>query len=314
MNRKIIYVLIMIFISLFLLSSLNVLGYKEISSSSYLQYPLHKILYVGGSGPNNYSTIQDAINNAYNGDIVFVYSKELPYFENIIITRGDIRLIGENKYTTIIDGNGIGDVVQIKGDNTTIQGFTLQHSGMVGYPDYDAGVNVIYPSYYNTITDNIVIDNLEGICLEGSLNNSISNNLVSNNEKGLHFSGPCFYNVITSNDIENNDYGLYFGFNVYNTISENNIVNNSVCGLYLYFVRFTEIHRNNFINNTRHVYYIERFRFAFDRNDWMNNYWDNWIGIGPKVLKGQMYTEWVGQKLVPWINFDWFPARNPYTI
>jgi len=31
-------------------------------------------LYVGGSGPNNYTKIQDAIDNASNGDTVFVYS------------------------------------------------------------------------------------------------------------------------------------------------------------------------------------------------------------------------------------------------
>ena len=67
------------------------------------------------------------------------------------------------------------------------------------------------------------------------------------------------------------------------------------------------------MNNTNHVYFIERLRLAFDRNFWIRNYWDTWIGFGPKILKGQMFTEWVGQKLFPWINFDWFPASKPYT-
>ena len=31
-------------------------------------------LYVGGSGPGNYTRIQDAIDNASDGDTVFVYS------------------------------------------------------------------------------------------------------------------------------------------------------------------------------------------------------------------------------------------------
>ncbi|MCK4416367.1 MAG: hypothetical protein KAU84_04365, partial [Thermoplasmatales archaeon] len=31
------------------------------------------ILYVGGSGPGNYTKIQDAINAAWYGDTVFVY-------------------------------------------------------------------------------------------------------------------------------------------------------------------------------------------------------------------------------------------------
>jgi hypothetical protein len=33
-----------------------------------------KTLYVGGSGPGNYTKIQDAIDNASNGNIVFVYN------------------------------------------------------------------------------------------------------------------------------------------------------------------------------------------------------------------------------------------------
>ena len=45
--------------------------------------PLSKgnILYVGGNGPNNYTKIQDAINNANNGDTVYVYNAT--YWENI---------------------------------------------------------------------------------------------------------------------------------------------------------------------------------------------------------------------------------------
>ena len=31
-------------------------------------------LYVGGSGPNNYTSIQSAIDDAVDGDTVFVYS------------------------------------------------------------------------------------------------------------------------------------------------------------------------------------------------------------------------------------------------
>jgi hypothetical protein len=35
------------------------------------------ILYVGGGGPGNYTKIQDAINNAINGDTIFVFSGDL---------------------------------------------------------------------------------------------------------------------------------------------------------------------------------------------------------------------------------------------
>ena len=37
------------------------------------------ILYVGGSGPGNYTKIQDALDNATEGDTVYVYSNT--YYE-----------------------------------------------------------------------------------------------------------------------------------------------------------------------------------------------------------------------------------------
>ena len=58
-------------------------------------------LYVGGSGPGNYSSIQSAIDAASDGDTVFVYSGT--YSEPITIEK-KLNLIGEEKTTTIIDG------------------------------------------------------------------------------------------------------------------------------------------------------------------------------------------------------------------
>jgi len=40
-------------------------------------------LYVGGSGPNNYTRIQDAIDDANDGDTIFVYNGT--YYEHHII-------------------------------------------------------------------------------------------------------------------------------------------------------------------------------------------------------------------------------------
>lgn len=219
-----------------------------------------------------------------------------------------------NKDSTIIDGNNISSVIEIIGDRVTIRGFTIQHSGSIEYPEYNAGLHLLYPSSHNNITDNIVIDNFNGICLQASKNNTISKNIVSNNVKGFHIFADAVFNIISKNNVEDNNYGFFFGFTVYNDIMENNIANSTEYGMYFYFACVNKIQKNNFVNNTRHVYFIERLRYASDRNNWIRNYWDTWIGFGPKLLKGQMYTEWVGQKLIPWINFDWIPARKPYTI
>ena len=308
------YTIITLFVGFLFTSTVNSSTFGELSNPIVLRIYTGDILYVGGGGPHNFSRIQDAVDNASAGDTIFVYSRVSPYYENIIIKTDNIQLIGENKYSTIIDGNGTSHVIEIKADYVTVKGFTIQHSGSIEYPEYDAGVYLIYPSDHNTITENIVIENWNGICLQGSKNNTVSKNIVSNNVKGLLIFADSVYNIISENNVENNDYGFFVGFTVYNSIIENNIANSTECGLYLYFVRLQTIQRNNFIHNTRHVYFIERLRLAFDRNYWMRNYWDNWIGFGPKLLKGQMFTEWVGQKLIPWMNFDWIPASKPYSI
>ena len=44
-------------------------------------------LYVGGSGPGNYTTIQSAINDANPGDTVFVYNDSSPYSEAVEVNR-----------------------------------------------------------------------------------------------------------------------------------------------------------------------------------------------------------------------------------
>jgi len=314
MKKVVTYIISALFLMLIFTSTVNARTSDEIPQYTIKRNDMGDILYVGGSGLHNYSRIQDAVDNASAGDIIFVYNKSSPYYENIIIKKNDLQLIGENKYSTIIDGNNISSVIEIIGDRVTIRGFTIQHSGSIEYPEYNAGLHLLYPSSHNNITDNIVIDNFNGICLQASKNNTISKNIVSNNVKGFHIFADAVFNIISKNNAEDNNYGFFFGFTVYNDIMENNIANNTEYGMYFYFACVNKIQKNNFVNNTRHVYFIERLRYASDRNNWIRNYWDTWIGFGPKLLKGQMYTEWVGQKLLPWINFDWIPARKPYTI
>jgi parallel beta-helix repeat protein len=314
MKKGVTYIISALFLMLIFTSTVNARISDEIPQYTIKRNDMGDILYVGGSGLHNYSRIQDAVDNASDGDTVFVYDDSSPYYENIIIKKNDLQLIGKNKYSTIIDGNNINSVIEIIGDRVTIRGFTIQHSGSIEYPEYNAGLHLLYPSSHNNITDNIVIDNFNGICLQASKNNTISKNIVSNNVKGFHIFADAVFNIISKNNVEDNNYGFFFGFTVYNDIMENNIANSTEYGMYFYFACVNKIQKNNFVNNTRHVYFIERLRYASDRNNWIRNYWDTWIGFGPKLLKGQMYTEWVGQKLIPWINFDWIPARKPYTI
>jgi len=183
-------------------------------------------LYVGGTGEGNYSNIQDAIDNASDGDTVFVFSGT--YYENIVVYK-TINLIGENKNTTIIDGNYSGDVIYVSANWVNISGFTIQNSG---YEAFDLGV-YIYSSYC-VIKSNIIINNNQGIYLKYSSYNKINNNIIVNREYGIYLQYSCSYNKINNNIISYNyKSGLILMSSCnYNIIKDNNFSKNDVKGIY----------------------------------------------------------------------------------
>jgi pectin methylesterase-like acyl-CoA thioesterase len=118
-------------------------------------------LYVGGSGPGNYTAIQDAIDDATEGDTVYVFSGT--YKENIELDKR-LSLIGEDKTTTIIDGNQEGCTINLASENTSVENFTIIGGGF----DNDDFVNFFRAGIritcsHNTIRNNIFRKNCLGI-------------------------------------------------------------------------------------------------------------------------------------------------------
>ena len=74
--------------------------------------------------PDDYPTIQAAIDAASSGYKINVSSGT--YFEHLIIDK-PLKLIGEDKSTTIIDGGGSGNCVHVTADTVEISGFTIQN-------------------------------------------------------------------------------------------------------------------------------------------------------------------------------------------
>ena len=151
-------------------------------------------LYVGGPGAGNYTTIQEAIDNAEDADTIFVYDDSSPYYENIVVDKS-IVLIGEDKDTTIIDGSGENKTISVNSDDVTINGFTINNDEMFsvwisGDLNFIAGNNItsingygiyIGPYSRNQIYDNFIISNSGiGIYLWRSNDNLIFNNYLDN--------------------------------------------------------------------------------------------------------------------------------------
>jgi len=202
-------------------------------------------LYVGGSGPGNYTTIQDAIDNASDGDTVFVYDDSSPYYENVVVDKS-INLIGEDRNSTIIDGDALGDVVYVSADFVHITGFNIQNSG---YDWQDTGIDV--RSEYNIINGNTIrSNNGHGVKLDNSFNNIISDNIISsNNEYGIKLDYSS-NNIISKNNISNNRKdGTRLIQSSNNTISENIITSNNNDGIWLGNSNSNTITDNNISNN-----------------------------------------------------------------
>jgi len=229
-----------IFVCLLLISTvLPVSGNIEIEVN-VIQVSLGNTLYVGGSGPNNYTKIQDAVDNASTNDTVFVYDDSSPYYERVQINTS-ISLIGEDRNTTVIDASGGGAAIFISSDNVSIYEFTLQHS-------YD-GIKIDDGFGFCTIADNIIIDNDNGVNMIFSGNNNIilDNTFFDNNEWTI----VGFYthdNVISGNTIDHSPgtyhlCGIVLESSTGNNISGNTI-NNCDSGIFL-----DESDNNKIINN-----------------------------------------------------------------
>jgi nitrous oxidase accessory protein len=175
-------------------------------------------LYVGGSGPENYSTIQSAINEANSGDTVFVFCGI--YYEQIEINK-TINLIGENKNSTIIDYNseGFSTIDIVSTNSVLIKGFTIANSYSVSY----YGVNLYSSSNITIIYNNLCSDLGNGIFFENSNNNKILNNSFSVNELGLELSGSNG-NIISNNSIYSLSGGIYLSL----TCDDNKILTNTI--------------------------------------------------------------------------------------
>jgi parallel beta-helix repeat protein len=188
------------------------------SSTAYSEYPSDNIiekhvpkprplptgvtLYVGGNGSGNYSKIQDAIDNASDGDTVFVYNYSSPYYENLAVNKS-IYLIGEDKNSTVIDGHNYTNVISVYTDYVHINGFTIQNGvdGILLYFSSNSNVSG------NTITNNI----FHGIYIDWSSDVIITRNTFKVNGLGIIGNELVHYNSHTiKNNILNGRSILYY--------------------------------------------------------------------------------------------------------
>lgn len=235
--------------------SVSSISNKEIVKTSFNG----NILYVGGSGPGNYTKIQDAINDASSGNIVFVFTESSPYYENVQVDKS-IKLVGENKDIVIIDGRGTGRVVSIESNDVTVTGFTIKNSGNTWYHDSGIGFGTFGSPNYDhvTIKDNKIITNYDGIYAYYGESHVFSNNILEDNRNaGIYMHSGCKKSTISGNTMNNNEIGLYCQNVDENEIFDNTITNNDY-GIYVLDSQDDSIH-NNVLSDNNYGLVIEYF-------------------------------------------------------
>jgi len=259
------------------------------------------ILYVGGNGPGNYSRIQDAIDNASDGDTVFVFDDSSPYYENIIINKS-ISLVGEDRNNTVIDGGGNGDVVTVTADWLNISGFTIRNCS-----NYDHGI-IIDSTNNNTIKGNTISDNAIGIYQVLSINNTISDNHISSNIFwGIGLDIGANYNTISGNIISDNSIGLFLHHSNNNKITGNYIISNRDYGINLNFLcNKSTISNNNYDKRdySKGDNIIYNNYFYNNNNAWDDgeNIWNITKTSGTNIvggpwLGGNFWSSYIGEDL-----------------
>ena len=284
----------------------------------------------------NFSSIQEAINDAENGSTIYVPSDV--YYERIVINK-TISLIGENVSTTIIDGSNGGTIVNIIVDNVTIAGFTIQNSGWGWYKN---GI-CVYRSDNCEIKSNFLLHNCQnirlncsqnsqvldntiegdgyGIRLINSLNctaigNNVSNciggvhlqnatsctvkrNYFTQNSQGVRLYSPCLYNKIMANTVYNN---------TYDGMIEKMPPNETFFGNIFF--------HNNFINNTHPFIYKVSGNVWDDDYPSGGNYWSRYNGTDLFSGTHQDETGSDGIGDTPYainsFDVDRYPLIHPY--
>jgi len=291
-----------------------------------------KLDYVQG----NFSSIQEAINYAENGSIIYVPSNV--YYEQIVINK-TISLIGENVSTTIIDGNNGGTVVKITANNVTIAGFTIQNSGWgwfrngiyVHFADnceiknnflflnchnirlnhsqnsrvlenaIDAnGYGIRFINSFNcTAIGNNVSNCIGGVHLQNATECTVKRNYFAQNDQGVRLYSPCLYNKIMANTVYNN---------TYDGMIERMPPNGTFFGNVFF--------HNNFINNMYPFIYKASGNIWDDGYPSGGNYWSRYNGtdLFSGTYQDEIGSDGIGDApyAINSFDVDRYPLIHPY--
>jgi len=258
---------------------------------------------VDDDGQADFSSIQDAIKTASQGDTVHV--KAGTYYEHVVVNKV-ISLVGENKRTTIIDGDIASTVVYVTVGNVTIRNFTIRNGAI--------GIQLYYTLGPVTLAENNIANNKLNFWVEGhdqadfmhqidtsntvdgkpvyylvnkhyeeiateagyvavinSTNISVKELNLMRNGQGILFAFSD-NSVIENVNVKNSTYGVFLR-RCNKILVKNSVLENNSYGIYIYKNRNTTIAGNVIVNNTLTGIFMEDYskQNLFEENTISNN-------------------------------------------
>lgn len=239
-------------------------------------------------------SIQDAINNANEGDTIIVEAGI--YYESEIVVNKTVNIIGQDAEKTVIDGNNTAKYIfHVIANNARIENFTLKNTN----PDhisYSCAVQ-IYNVTGVEVKNLIITDVVIGIHIQSSNFTEILNNkIVMCTVWALEVHGSSCNNTIAGNTFANNPTAINFADDQ---------------------SKFNAVYHNNFINNTHNVSLFAMNNYLDNGYPSGGNYWSNFTSTdsfsGPNQNEsgsdGIFDTEYPSHDS----RLDRYPLVNPLT-
>jgi parallel beta-helix repeat protein len=208
------------------------------------------VIIVNNSGEGNYTSIQEAINNAQNGDTILVspgvYRENVNVNKELSIISGTDPSGGMINRTYVIGAIPVNDVFTIRSNNVTISGFYIAGGPSGIDMDREVGISLegvqnclisnntlilndigigLNNSHFNLLDNNIIGFGTSGIYLTQSNENELSNNVATINSHGIHIDNST-NNTLMGNTVESNEVGFLLSASRMNTLENNFVLRN----------------------------------------------------------------------------------------
>jgi len=238
--------------------------------------------------PDDYSSIQGAIDAANAGDTIFVRNGS---YDPVVVNKG-VKLVGENRESTFITSD-YDYTVEIIADNVTVTGFTITNWG-----------------YMSSV---ISANNVKGI--------NVSRNSMTGGDPSVVLTSVS-YSTFSRNEIYPqhqpwHPWGLSMGLSSFNTILWNNI---SSCEI---GSSSNNIFSGNYITGDSYHHDSWSLAISNSTNSWNatypsgGQYWSGYAGVDLKKGPNQDQPGGDGFGDTPYIinvdNIDYYPLMRPYT-